>query len=138
MKQNIRLLLLLLTLTTALSLSIIPGKSNPVIMSRPSGSEFGYNITLSFSLPTNTIGLTYKQFIGVTFPKLLGSTDLLFDYTDPITNKPRFNCTLKDNENKEYTISPVASLSGSSEIQENNIAYCLLDDMINSPLKANI
>jgi hypothetical protein len=51
---------------------IIPDQTNPIMMNKPGMGQKGYIITVTFTMPSDSIGLGYQQFIGLTFPKLTG------------------------------------------------------------------
>lgn len=125
--HNITILLLLVSNYTSL---IVPDNTNPLLLNKPSPNNTGYTLSISFSLSGNS-GIIYNQFIGVVFPKSIANKDLylskyssekLPEYTFHI---PRYSCELSDlNNSRSLSITAYPPLSQN----ENNIAYCLLQD----------
>jgi len=102
-------------------------------MVKPTSEELNTKIILRFRFPINSIGLLNKQFLGVSFPKLIGINDALFDVnTKP--NNFRYNCELLY-DNVLIKTNPIYyTPSLVSYKTENNVAYCQINDPINSPL----
>jgi len=120
-KAKILILAMLICLVT--SSNIIPDAQNPLQMKFPSSTKTGQSLVFRFSLPSDSVGLTHGQFIGVRFPN-----DAL-RLAEAGTMK--WNCELTDSNQKTINVS--SELSASSE---DSIAYCKIKEMVNVPLTA--
>src|SRR5689334_7718735 len=90
-------------------LNLIPDVLAPLQMPSPTNSANGAQIVFRFSFPSqtdgpfiqNSPGLHYKQFIGVSFPEILGDLDLTFDQ-----GGTKYGCALTDGD-YAYSLTPV-------------------------------
>jgi hypothetical protein len=130
------LLMICMMICMATAGNIIPDVQNPLQMNMPTNSVTGQSLILRFSFPIGSAGLNYKQYIGVTFPIGLATSDLNFS-----NNPAIFGCALSDGSTSN-TYSVSAAFSAASPTQslaaEKHIAYCRLDEMTNVPLKAGV
>lgn len=152
--MNIKYFLALITfyfVKITKELNLIPDSHSPLQMPSPTNSANGATIVFRFSFPSassvttsgplsiNSAGLTYGQFIGVSFPENLGDTDLTFDQGGSV----KYSCSLTDGT-YTYLITPVLPTASPNTntylYPENFVAYCRLDDINNTkvPLKPGI
>ena len=134
-KYLLKSILLLLVINLCLSGMIVPDQQNPIFMVSPTNSYSGQQFVFMFSLPKGSPGLAFKQFIGVRFPQTLASA-LSLDTLNGTADK--YSCALSTGTTN-ITVStqkPVASPIVTTVAAEKNIAYCRVDDMANTPLKA--
>lgn len=118
------------------SARLIPDATTPLIMTKPTTKESNTKITLKFKFANNSKGLFNKQVLGISFPKIIGTNDALFDlYNKP--NQFRYNCDLYY-EGVLIKTNPVIYNPALVSYQtESNIAYCQIDDAYNAPLIPN-
>jgi hypothetical protein len=118
-------LLFTLLIYTA-GLNIIPDSQNPIQIKYPNKAS-NPSIVLRFSLAEGSAGLNYKQFLAVSFPKAIGTSDLLFDQYSS-----KWTCELTDSNGAAYKVTAVPGLLSPQGFGvENNVAYCQLDDYVN-------
>ena len=133
--KNKFIILLFLVLSINFSLiksaAIIPGINFPLMLNAPLISQQGNNLVLAFQLPNESTGLQYHEYIGVSFPKSQGVTDLLSDssvYSNSAQN--RFTCSLTDSQSGvSIQVSSQPAQKGNNLSPENNVLYCRLDDL---------
>ena len=89
--KNFSQLLIFLLFQQIYSGIIIPDPANPLLVFRPNKDQLGQSILITFSLPNTSVGLGFRQYITIQFPKVF-QMDLALDQTSkngsPIS--PRF------------------------------------------------
>lgn len=136
LKKYVLLVIFLSIISINSSLKFIPDETNPLQMIKPTSKEQNTKIILKFKFPNNSKGLLNKQVIGISFPKIIGVNDSLFDlYT--VENNFRYGCELYYDNILIKTSPVIYSPSTINFVTENNIAYCQIDDPYNAPLLPN-
>ena len=135
-------LIICLLIGVSTPLNLVPDVNNPLSIKFPSTSENGAIISVRFYFPSATpnalgplilasSGLSYKQFIGVSFPSIKGTL---------LTSSSQFGCALSDNSGNTYAMEsklPSASATGQGASAETNMAFCQLTELTNVPLKVD-
>jgi hypothetical protein len=132
-KKYVILVILLSLLSLNSCARLIPDTTNPIIMTKPTTKESNTKISLKFKFANNSKGLLNKQVLGISFPKIIGSNNALFD----LYNKPnifRYSCELYYNNVLIKTNPVIYNPSSVSFETESNTAYCQIDDPYNAPL----
>ena len=75
---------------------IIPDSQNPILVFYPNYEIKGQKIYLNFQLPSNSLGLGYKQFIAVQFPSISSFLLDMKDLNTPMSVSTLFSCNLFD------------------------------------------
>jgi hypothetical protein len=126
------ILILSLSFTVVNCGYIIPDSQHPIFIKYPTFDEPGQTITLNFSFPDTSPGLSYLQYFGLVLPE---ETATLIDFS-----QIKHSCKLQNIvENKNYAIQ--ASISKASSFNnlveaQKYIAFCQFQDSDN--LKANV
>lgn len=103
--------------------NIMPDPQNPILIRYPN-TNFSPDITARFCLDPKGVGMGYNQVIGLVFPISLKAT-LNFDAS------LKYSCSLTAGD-KTITVKAVKPASAT----EGNIAYCQLDDTVNTLIAA--
>ena len=113
---------------------IIPDSQNPILVFYPNYEIKGQKIYLNFQLPSNSLGLGYKQFIAVQFPSISSFLLDMKDLNTPMSVSTLFSCNLFDYSNPSYniTVTPIVS----SQTSDFSTLFCRLDDLTTT-LNAN-
>ena len=113
---------------------IIPDSQNPILVFYPNYEIKGQKIYLNFQLPSNSLGLGYKQFIAVQFPSISSFLLDMKDLNTPMSVSTLFSCNLFDYSNPSYniTVTPIVS----NQTSDFSTLFCRLDDLTTT-LNAN-
>ena len=144
-------LIILLSIIKFIKLgTLILDSHNPITIYPPIRNLLNTKIDIKFALPKDTNGLINKQYIGIVFPINL-STELKFSEN----TTPKYTCKLNYIEplsdsvndllpNKDINIQAsvpelsktFSSIPSTSTNNQDNIAYCKIEDTLYTPFKA--
>jgi len=125
-----KILMLAMLVCLVSSSNIIPDAQNPLQMKGPTTSKAGQSLVFRFTLPSDSVGLTYRQFIGVRLP----NDSLRLAEAGTL----KWTCDLIDAAQKTISVAPFLSVTSPlrSEAPEDNIAYCRINESVNIPMTA--